>query len=164
MEPDSRWINAFNLDKELIVSQLGIGAGFENYFSFGAKFLGTHHKRGIQVAGKLDFLGKMREFDGRFTEDGVVIKAGLDSFKLGGLEVTSLREYNGKKRATLDVEMTKTKQAVLIDGIVRYHDIELKMLIDASLQERHFEADMSIRLAASLSCQLVAEVQVGDQG
>lgn len=132
------------------------------YLSSGAKFLGKHYERGIQVAGRVDFFGKTGEFDGRFTEDGVVIKAGLDSFNLGGLEVTSLREYNGKKRATMEVEMTKTRQSVLIDGIVRYHDIELKVLIDASLQERYLKADISIRLAASLSFQLVADVQVGD--
>lgn len=29
MDTDSRWINPFNLNKELIVSRLGIGAGFD---------------------------------------------------------------------------------------------------------------------------------------
>lgn len=29
MDPDSRWINPFNLNKELIVSNLGIEAGFD---------------------------------------------------------------------------------------------------------------------------------------
>lgn len=42
------------------------------YLSSGAKFLNTHYERGIQVTGKLDFFGKTGEFDGWFTEDGIV--------------------------------------------------------------------------------------------
>ncbi|GAB1318700.1 hypothetical protein MFIFM68171_08910 [Madurella fahalii] len=29
MDPDSKWINLFGLNKELIVSKLGIGVGFD---------------------------------------------------------------------------------------------------------------------------------------
>lgn len=29
MDPSSRWINPFGLNKELVVSNLGIGAGFD---------------------------------------------------------------------------------------------------------------------------------------
>ena len=132
------------------------------YLSSGAKFMGEYYERGIQVKGKLAFFDKTGDFDGRFTEGGVVIKGGLDIFKVGGLEITSLREHKGKKRATVDIEMTKTTQKVLIDGIIRYHDLELKVLIDADLQKRYLGADISIKLAESLSFALKGGVKVSD--
>ncbi|KAH7310920.1 hypothetical protein B0I35DRAFT_439890 [Stachybotrys elegans] len=244
MEPDSRWANPFNLHKELIVSNLGIGVGFdyatvlvvgptrlsfkgqvniaeyqgnmdvgvdvtkaaavlrielnkldvtdivkiagklaeqkalENaadgarglvvfsdlklYLSSGAKFMGEYYERGIQIRGKLNFFDKLAYFDGTFTEDGVLIKGGFDAFKFGGLEVTSLKTYRGKKRAILEIEVLKDTQKVLIDGILRYYDIELQVYINANLQTRQFEADILVKLADVLSFALKAKIEAKD--
>ncbi|KAI1087089.1 hypothetical protein F5B19DRAFT_486997 [Rostrohypoxylon terebratum] len=195
MDPDSKWINPFGLNKELIVSKLGIGVGFDYatvletgprykniallppntkrgdivfsglklYLSSGAQFMGIDYPRGIQLRGKLTFFGKSGDFDGSFTDDGVVIKGGLDAFSVGGLEVTSLREYNGRKRTTLDVELTKERQRLFVDGVVRYHDLVLKILVDVDVQRRYLRGEIEIRLADSLSFKLDAGVQVGEQ-
>ncbi|KAM0514405.1 hypothetical protein ACHAPE_006698 [Trichoderma viride] len=244
MEPDSRWANPFNLHKELIVSNLGVGVGFdyatvlvvgptrlsfkgqvniaeyqgnmdvgvdvtkaaavlrielneldvtdivkiagklaeqkalENaadgarglvifsdlklYLSSGAKFMGEYYERGIQIRGKLSFFDKLAYFDGTFTGDGVSIKGGLDAFKFGGLEVTSLKTYRGKKRAILEIEVLKDTQKVLIDGIIRCYDIELQVYINANLQTRQFEADILVKLADVLSFALKAKVEAKD--
>jgi len=135
------------------------------YLSSGAKFMGTYYERGIQVRGKLAFFDRTGDFDGSFTDDGVVIKGGLDAFQIGGLEVTSLREeHNGRRRATMDVEVTKTRQRVFIDGIVRYHGVALKVFVDVDVQKRYLKADIEIKLAESLSFALKAGVEVGGQG
>jgi hypothetical protein len=88
----------------------------------------------------LEFFGKKGEFDGRFNDDGVLITGGIDNFNIGGLEVRSARAQG--KRATMDIEMTDQKQKIFVDGLIRYCALELKVLIDADLQERHFEADL----------------------
>ena len=132
------------------------------YLSSGAKFMGEYYDRGIQIRGKLNFFDKLAYFDGKFTEDGVSIKGGLDAFKIGGLEVTSLKEYQGKRRATLDIEASKTAQKVLIDGIIRYHDIELQAYINANLQMRYLEADIMVKLADVLQFALKAKIDVKD--
>jgi hypothetical protein len=66
------------------------------YLSSGATFMGEHYPRGIQVRGKLAFFHKTGEFDGSFTDDGVVVKAGIDAFDVGGLEVTSRASTRGE--------------------------------------------------------------------
>ncbi|GAP86904.1 hypothetical protein SAMD00023353_2400470 [Rosellinia necatrix] len=244
MDPSSQWINPFSLNKELIVSNLGIEIGFDYatvfvvgptrfalkgqlnireyqylmnvgvdvtkaagvlnveiakldiadivkiagillddavlaqeadqakglvvfsdlklYLSSGATFMGEYYSRGIQVRGKLNFFDKQGEFDGTFTEDGVVIKGGLDAFKIGGLEVTSLKEYKGKKRATINIETTKSMQKILIDGIIRYDDIELQVYINADLEQKYFDFDIYIKLADALQFTLKGDVKVND--
>lgn len=132
------------------------------YLSSGAKFMGEYYERGIQIRGRLSFFDKMAYFDGVFTEDGVSIKGGLDAFKFGGLEVTSLKTYRGKKRAKLEIEVLKDTQKVLIDGIIRYYDFELQVYINADLQTRQFEADILIKLADVLSFTLKAKIEAKD--
>jgi hypothetical protein len=134
------------------------------YLSSGAKFMGKYYDRGIEVRGKVTFFDKEGDFDGTFTDDGVLIKGGLDAFEIGGLEVTSLQEYNGQKRATVDIEVTKTRQRVFVDGILRYQDVVLKVFVDVDVQERYLRADIEIKLAESLSFMLKADVEVGEQG
>ena len=131
------------------------------YLSSGAQFMGLYYPRGIQLQGKLTFFGKLGDFDGSFTDDGVIIKGGLDAFNVGGLEVTSLREHNGRKRATLDVELTKGRQRLFVDGVVRYHDLVLKILVDVDVQRRCLRGEIEIVLADSLSFKLNAGVEVG---
>lgn len=123
--------------------------------------MGLYYPRGIQLRGKLTFFGKLGDFDGSFTDDGVIIKGGLDAFSVGGLEVTSLREHNGRKRATLDVELTKGWQRLFVDGVVRYHDLVLKILVDVDVERRYLRGEIEIGLADSLSFKLNAGVQVG---
>ncbi|KAL3247338.1 hypothetical protein ABHI18_012444 [Aspergillus niger] len=242
MKPDTRWVNPFNLNRELMVSNLGIEAGFEYatvfelgpthfalkgnisvgryefdlnvgvdvtkaaavlrtnaskldvsdivmiasilcqseklakiadqitgvvvfsdlgiYFSSGATFLGEYYPRGIQVRGKMTFFDKHGEFYGSLTDDGAVIKGGLDAFKVGGLEITSLKEYNGKKRATLEVEVTELTQKLLVDGIIRFYDIELQVYINANMQERFLELSIRIKLTDALVFTLHGEARV----
>ncbi|KAE8153299.1 hypothetical protein BDV25DRAFT_137055 [Aspergillus avenaceus] len=238
MEPEDKWVNPFKLNKAVVLSELGVGAGFKYatvlvhgpdrlsmrgkvevgdfnakmvmslglgkeqvfiidiskldvveiirlagkmtdnvalqqvgggedllvfrdlkiYFSTGARVLGVLYERGIHVKGQVTFFDKTGEFDGRFNDDGVMLKAGIDNFKIGGLEVSSARDTS--KRATLDVEMTKDTQIVSIDGMIRYYDFELKIFLDANLQKRHLDADVSIKFTDAFSFQLIANIDV----
>lgn len=126
--------------------------------------MGNFYARGIQVRGTVTFFGKTGDFNGEFTDDGVKIKGGLDAFEIGGLEVTSLQEHNGRKRATVDVELTKTKQRVFVDGVVRYHDVVLKVLVDVDVQKRYLKGEIEVTLAESLVFKLKGEVEVGERG
>lgn len=133
--------------------------GVEIYFSTGAMVFGIYYKRGIHIKGQLEFFGKKGEFDGRFNDDGVMITGGIDNFKFGDLEVRSARADG--KRATMDIEMTDQKQKILVDGLIRYHALELKVLIDADLQKRHLEADISLKFTESIAFLLKAKAVVG---
>ncbi|SCO91442.1 uncharacterized protein FRV6_15570 [Fusarium oxysporum] len=235
MSDDSKWVNPFNLNKNMVFSQLGFGTGFtyatvlvtgpdeialrgqvdigkfrakldmglrptsaeavfqlemnkldameitqlagvlidnqamqqmkgavfkdlKLYVSSGAEFLGRCYDRGIQVQGKMWCFGKKGEFDGRFDENGVVIKAGIDNFKVGGLEITSTRE--GVDRATMDIEMTKDRQKLFIDGRIRYHSLEISVFLDLDIQEQYLKVDIKIKLTESLLLSLKADVVV----
>ncbi|KAI1812808.1 hypothetical protein GGS20DRAFT_518042 [Poronia punctata] len=124
------------------------------YLSSGATFLGEYWSRGIEVRGQLDFFGKHGDFDGSFTDDGVVVRGGLDAFKVGGLEVTSWNEYKGKKRATIDIEATKSTQKVLVDGIIRYDKIELQVYINADLENQILDFNIVIKLTDAIKFTL----------
>ncbi|KAF4993560.1 hypothetical protein FGRMN_6419 [Fusarium graminum] len=130
------------------------------YLSSGAEFLGTYYERGIRIKGKMQFFNKKGEFDGRFDDDGVVIKAGIDNFKIGGLEITSTRE--DVKRATMDIELTKGKQKVFIDGRLSYHDLLISILLDVDVEKRQFKADVTIKFLEKLSIKLKANVKAED--
>ncbi|KAL7758434.1 hypothetical protein ACKLNR_010861 [Fusarium oxysporum f. sp. zingiberi] len=239
MSDDSKWVNPFNLNKNMVFSQLGFGTGFtyvtvlvtgldeialrgqvdigkfrakldmglrvtsaeavfqlemnkldameiiqlagvlidnqamqqmkgaedklvfkdlKLYVSSGAEFLGRYYDRGIQVQGKMWCFGKKGEFDGRFDENGVVIKAGIDNFKVGGLEITSTRE--GVDRATMDIEMTKDRQKLFIDGRIRYYSLEISVFFDLDIQEQYLKVDIKIKLTESLLLSLKADVVV----
>ncbi|KAI1451228.1 hypothetical protein F4805DRAFT_464043 [Annulohypoxylon moriforme] len=242
MDPDSRWINPFNLNKELIVSNLSIEAGFDYatvletgptlfalrgqvnvgkygfrmdvgvdvtkaaavlraeiakldvsdiatiagkliqdedlapiatrikdiilfsdfklYLSSGATFMGDFYPRGIQVRGKLTFFDEKGEFDGSLTDGGMVMKGGLDALKIGALEITSLKEYSGRKRAALDIEVTKTTQKVLIDGIVRFRDTELQVYVNADLQQQFLQLDIRVKLTDALIFTLQGDADI----
>ncbi|PCD24647.1 hypothetical protein AU210_013764 [Fusarium oxysporum f. sp. radicis-cucumerinum] len=239
MSDDSKWVNPFNLNKNMVFSQLGFGTGFtyatvlvtgpdeialrgqvdigkfrakldmglrvtsaetlfqlemnkldameiiqlagvlidnqamqqmkgaedklvfkdlKLYVSSGAEFFGRYYDRGIQVQGKMWCFGKKGEFDGRFDENGVVIKAGIDNFKVGGLEITSTRE--GVDRATMDIEMTKDRQKLFIDGRIRYYSLEISVFLDLDIQEQYLKVDIKIKLTESLLLSLKADVVV----
>ncbi|KAF5592299.1 uncharacterized protein FSUBG_10192 [Fusarium subglutinans] len=239
MSDDSRWVNPFGLNKNMVFSQLGFGTGFtyatvlvtgpdeialrgqvdigkfcakldmglrvttaeavfrlemnkldameivqlagvlinnqamqqmkgaegklvfkdlKLYVSSGAEFLGRYYDRGIQVQGKMWCFGKKGEFDGRFDESGVVIKAGIDNFKVGGLEITSTQE--GVDRATMDIEMTKDRQKLFIDGRIRYYSLEISVFLDLDVQAQYLKLDVKIKLTESLLLSLKADVVV----
>ncbi|OCL00817.1 uncharacterized protein K441DRAFT_710237, partial [Cenococcum geophilum 1.58] len=130
------------------------------YFSTGAIIFDKYYKHGIHVRGKVKFFDKTGDFDGRFSSDGLVIEAGLDNFKIGGLEVTSARADQGVERATMKIEMTTEKQRIFIDGMIRCYDSKLKILIDADLQKKHFRAHVYINFTDSLLIDLKAVAQV----
>ncbi|KAI0887862.1 uncharacterized protein GGS22DRAFT_197773 [Annulohypoxylon maeteangense] len=243
MDPNSQWINPFNLNKALIISNLGIEAGFNYatvlqlgptrfalkgqvnigdykfcmdmgidvtkaatvlriempkldmsdifsiasklsqdeyfaqkatqtkdiisfndlklYLSSGAKFMCEYYPRGVQIRGRFIFLDKQGEFNGSFTDDGLVIKGGLDAFRIGGLEITSLKEYDGKKRATLHIEATKRTHKILIDGIIRFYGIELQVYINVYLEQRLLEFDIRIKLTEALIFSVKGIITVG---
>ncbi|KAF5723494.1 hypothetical protein FMUND_1818 [Fusarium mundagurra] len=128
------------------------------YVSSGAEFLGRYYDRGIEVQGKMWCFGKNGEFDGRFDESGVVIKAGIDNFKVGGLEITSTQE--GVDRATMDIEMTKDRQKLFIDGRIRYYSLEISVFLDLDIQQQYLKLDVKIKLTESLLLSLKADVVV----
>ncbi|KAM5385760.1 hypothetical protein ACJA88_001910 [Fusarium oxysporum] len=111
-----------------------------------------------QMKGKMWCFGKKGEFDGRFDENGVVIKAGIDNFKVGGLEITSTRE--GVDRATMDIEMTKDRQKLFIGGRIRYYSLEISVFLDLDIQEQYLKVDIKIKLTESLLLSLKADVVV----
>ncbi|KAF4973360.1 hypothetical protein FSARC_338 [Fusarium sarcochroum] len=128
------------------------------YISSGAEFLGRFYDRGIEVRGKMRFFDVKGEFNGTFDESGVVIKAGLDNFKVGGLEIKSTQE--GVDRATMDIEMTKDRQKFKIDGMIRYYEFEIKVFIDVDIQKRYLKADVRIQFCDDLFIELKASVSV----
>ncbi|KAE8165389.1 hypothetical protein BDV40DRAFT_297418 [Aspergillus tamarii] len=91
-------------------------------------------------------------------EGGIIIKAGVDQFNIGGLVVASASVAG--KRATLDVEMTKTKQSILVDGMIQYHDFHASIFINADMQERRLDANIDIQFIEQLSFKLKAQVRV----
>ncbi|EXL52589.1 hypothetical protein FOCG_08380 [Fusarium oxysporum f. sp. radicis-lycopersici 26381] len=219
MSDDSKWVNPFNLNKNMVFSQLGFGTGFtyatvlvtgpdeialrgqvdigkfrtkldmglrvtsaEAVFQLEMNNLdameiiqlagvlidnqamqqmkGTEDKLvfkdlKLYVSSGAEFLG---EFYGRFDENGVVIKAGIDNFKVGGLEITSTRE--GVDRATMDIEMTKDRQKLFIDGRIRYYSLEISVFLDLDIQEQYLKVDIKIKLTESLLLSLKADVVV----
>lgn len=134
----------------------------ELYFSTGADILGKNYPHGIHVRGKVTFFDKTGDFDGQFSSDGLAIKAGLDNFKIGGLEVTSARANEGVKCATIKIEITTEKQRIFIEVMILFYDSILKILIDADLQKKHFHAHVYIKFTDSLLIDLKAVAQVDD--
>lgn len=128
------------------------------YFSTGGDVLEEHYDRGIHVRGNVQFFDKTGDFDGKFSDDGVIVKAGIDNFKIGGLEVKSAQDAG--KRASMDIEMTSERQKIFIDGKITYYDLEFKMLINADLQRRLLFVDVSINLMDALSFALQARLEV----
>ncbi|KAE8421243.1 hypothetical protein BDV36DRAFT_305117 [Aspergillus pseudocaelatus] len=130
------------------------------YMSTGGMVLGIRYDRGIHVRGMMEFFGKKGEFNGRIREDGVAIKGAIDNFNIGGLEVRSARAEG--ERATMDIEMTGEKQKVLVDGVISFHAFELSILIDAYLQDKRLEADISIKFTEHILLCLKAKASVSD--
>lgn len=154
-----------NEDLALIATEtedLVLFSDLKLYLSSGATFIGEYYPRGIQVRGRVTFFDKQGEFDGSLTDEGVVIKGGLDALKIGALEITSLKEYNGKKRVTLDIEVTMITQKVLIDGIMRFYDIELQVYINADLQRKLLEFAICIKLTDALIFTLQGDAKVNE--
>jgi len=128
------------------------------YMSNGGVVLGVRYDPGIQVRGMMKFFGKEGEFDGKVNDDGVMIKGGIDNFNIGGLEIRSTKA--GGKRATMDIEMTKDKQKILVDGMIRFHAFELSIFVDAYLQEKRLDADISIQFTEQILLHLKAKTNV----
>ncbi|KAF5611766.1 uncharacterized protein FTJAE_14161 [Fusarium tjaetaba] len=76
--------------------------------------------------------GKKGAFDGRFGESGVVIKAGIDNFKVGGLE------------------MTKDRQKLFIDGRIKYYSLEIMCLKLTESLLLSLKADVVVKKHKSL--------------
>lgn len=126
--------------------------------STGAKVFDVYYEPSILMKGSVEFLKKKGDFEGRLKDDGFMIKAGLDNFNIGGLEIRSAKD--DRKRATMDITMTKETQKILIDGMIRFHDLHLKMYIDADVQERRLDADVSIQFLEELSFQMKAKARI----
>lgn len=130
------------------------------YMSTGGVILGIHYDKGIQVTGEMEFFGKKGEFDGQINDDGVMIKGGIDNFNIGGLEIRSTKAKG--KRATMDIEMTEETQRIFIDGMIRFYDFELSIFIDANLQEKRLDADISVKFTENILLHLKAKTTVSD--
>ena len=128
------------------------------YLSTGAKVFDVYYERGIHIKGTLEFLKKKGDFEGRLYDDGLMIKAGVDNFNIGGLELRSAKDDG--KRASMDITMTKETQKILIDGMIRFHAVHLKMYIDADVQERRLDADVSIQFLEQLSFKMKAKATI----
>lgn len=152
--------NNMQMQQMVCPENLIVFRDIELYLSSGAEFLGDYYERGIMVKGKTEAFGKKGEFDGKFDDDGVVVKAGIDNFKIGGLEVTSTRK--GVDRATMDIEITKDKQKVFIDGMVRYYDFEMSIFLNLDIQEQQLEADIKVKFTDTLYIALKASSTVTD--
>ncbi|GMG10829.1 unnamed protein product [Aspergillus oryzae] len=130
------------------------------YMSTGAKVHGVYYDRGIHVKGMVEFFGKKGDFDGQIRDDGVVINGGVHNFNIGGLEVRAARA--GQERATMGIELTGDRQKVLIDGMIRFHALELSIFIDADVQERRLDADITLKFTESIMLHLKANARVPD--
>lgn len=128
------------------------------YLSTGASVFDVYYERGIHIKGSVEFLKKKGDFEGRLNDDGFMIKAGVDNFNIGGLELRSAKDDG--KRASIDITMTKETQKILIDGMIRFHALHLKMYIDADVQERRLDADVSIQFLEQLSFKMKAKARI----
>lgn len=128
------------------------------YLSTGAKVFDVYYERGIHIKGSMEFFKKKGDFEGRLNDDGFMIKAGVDNFNIGGLELRSAKDDG--KRASMDITMTKETQKILIDGMIRFHALHLKMYIDADVQERRLDADVSIQFLEQLSFKMKAHAEI----
>ncbi|WJG37100.1 uncharacterized protein FOBCDRAFT_286099 [Fusarium oxysporum Fo47] len=206
MSDDSKWVNPFNLNKNMVFSQLGFGTGFTyatvlvtgpdeialrgqvDIGKFRAKLdMGLRVTSAeavfqlemnnldameiIQLAGVLIDNQAMQQMKG--TEDKLVFKdlklyvsSGAEflgryydrGIQVGGLEITSTRE--GVDRATMDIEMTKDRQKLFIDGRIRYYSLEISVFLDLDIQEQYLKVDIKIKLTESLLLSLKADVVV----
>jgi len=128
------------------------------YLSTGATVFDVYYEPGIHIRGNVEFFKKEGDFDGRLNDNGFMIKAGLDNFNIGGLELRSAK--GDGKRASMEVTMTKETQKILIDGMIRFHALHLKMYIDADVQERRLDADVSIQFLEQLSFKMKAKARI----
>lgn len=149
---DNLQLQSMDQGKDLIVFEK-----LKMYFSTGGEVLEKPYERGIHIRGRVRFFDKSGEFEGKFNEDGVMVKAGIDNFDIWGLEVKSARV--GGERASMDIEMTSERQKIFIDGMITYCDYELKTLINADIQNRLLFMDISVAFP-SIAFTLQARVEV----
>lgn len=58
------------------------------------------------------------------------------------------------------IEMTGEKQKILVDGKISFYAIELSIFIDAYLQKRRLEAEISLKFTESILLRLKAKAKV----
>jgi len=93
--------------------------------------------RGFSFACDLVLLGKKASAYTRLSDEGVVAKGHLDRIELGPLKVSGETGQN----ADLDLELTMTRQSVLIDGEIEFLGSGTGVMVDISNQgiEFHFQ-------------------------
>ena len=128
--------------------------------STGTVVFGVRYEKGIHIRGRMELFGTKGEIDGQFCEDGLFIKGGIDPINIGGLEVRSAKTAGD--RATMEVEMTDDKQKVFVDGMIRFYAYELKVFLNAHVQNRTLEADISVQFTEHIAFMLQANASVPD--
>ena len=128
--------------------------------STGTVVFGVRYEKGIHIRGRMELFGTKGEIDGQFCEDGLFIKGGIDPINIGGLEVRSAKTAGD--RATMEVEMTDDKQKVFVDGMIRFHAYELNVFLNAHVQKRTLEADISVQFTEHIAFMLKANASVPD--
>lgn len=128
--------------------------------STGTVVFGVRYEKGIHIRGRMELFGTKGEIDGQFCEDGLFIKGGIDPINIGGLEVRSAKTAGD--RATMEVEMTDDKQKVFVDGMIRFHAYEQKVFLNAHVQKRTLEADISVQFTEHIAFMLKANASVPD--
>jgi hypothetical protein len=105
-------------------------------------------------------LARRENFDGQICEDGVRIKGGIENSSIGGLDARSAT--SGAKRAMMDIEMTGEKQRIFVGGRITFQAFDLGIFIDAHLQEKRLDADISVQFTEHILFHLKMKANVPD--
>lgn len=133
----------------LIFSEAGM------YFSTGATIASREYPPGISAHGILEVFGKRAQFDATVGESGIRFDGSVDNFSIGPLDV---RSASGGPKAILIIEMTKEKQEIYIDGMISFLDLNIKMLVKASVKPLVLDTDIQIGFTDLLTFKLRAVV------
>ena len=126
---------------------------------------GVFHAPGIAAYGDLTVFRTNADFKASLGSEGMELLGNIDPFVLGPLEVRaassegSSTEEAKKERAKLYIAMTKDKQLIDIDGVVRLKDanLELKASIRITVEPRLvFDVCIFIQFTAQVTFDLKA--------
>ncbi|PYI14935.1 hypothetical protein BO99DRAFT_436890 [Aspergillus violaceofuscus CBS 115571] len=132
------------------------------YASMGATFGGEHYPAGFRLKGGLTICDHEAAMDGSLTTEGLRLKAWLQTFRLGPLSVGGDVVLPGTPGtfALLDLELTRERQAFVLNGFVELFDLRAAVdvhiqLLPAPIFYFNFEMQWSTLLAIKAKAEMV---------
>ncbi|RAH68427.1 ATP-binding protein [Aspergillus aculeatinus CBS 121060] len=132
------------------------------YASMGATFGGEHYPAGFRFKGGLTICDHEAAMDASLTTEGLRLKAWLQTFRLGPLSVGGDVVLPGKEGtfALLDMELTRERQAFVLNGFVELFDLRAAVdvhiqLLPAPIFYFTFEMQWSTLLAIKAKAEMI---------